>query len=153
MPPRFSFNTDLASSVNVPLLPQTLMSGNNAPGLRVQFATYNFTLKAHPLYTRSRGWKNLGPTLSILGLVVWSRVINKLLEHWHQDINKCWNIGPNSCKKLGFRKSIVSIKFPALGPKQGRKVQHLLVTWGADWNFLIFFVFFFYFSLVTTSVK
>jgi len=143
MPPRFSFNTDLASSVNVPLLPQTLMAGNNTPGVRVQFATYNFILKAHPLYTRSRGWKNLGPTLSILGLVVWSRVINKLLECWDQDINKCWNIGPNSCKKIGFRKSIMLIGFPALGPIEGLKVQHLLVNWGANWKDFLFLFFIF----------
>jgi hypothetical protein len=81
-----------------------------------------------PLYTRSPGSKNLGPTLSILGLFVWPQVTNKMLEHWHRDISKCSNIGPKGCK-IGLSNSMVSF-FPPLGPIQGHKVQHLLVTWG-----------------------
>jgi len=43
-----------------------------------------------------------------------------MLEHWPQGLQ----IGfPNSF-------SFFFVFFKALGPRQGRKVQHLLVTWG-----------------------
>jgi len=40
-----------------------------------------------------------------------------MLEHWPQGL------------QIGFQNLMVSF-FPALGPIQGHKVQHLLVTWG-----------------------
>jgi hypothetical protein len=40
-----------------------------------------------PLYTRSQGPKNLGPTLKLFWLVVWPQVTSK-----------CWNICPKDCK-------------------------------------------------------
>jgi hypothetical protein len=40
--------------------------------------------------------------------------------------------------QIGFPNSIVSFFFSALGPMQGHKVQHLLVTWG---RLKIFFLF------------
>jgi hypothetical protein len=60
-----------------------------------------------------------------------------MLEHWPQWL------------QIGF----LWIKFPALGLIQGHKVQHLLVTWGQIENIFYLILFFFYFSLVTTSVK
>jgi hypothetical protein len=60
----------------------------------------------------------------------------------HLDINKCWNIVPRVANWL---RKLDGIIFSALGPTQGHKVQHLLVTW-ADW------IFFFLLAL-TPSVK
>jgi hypothetical protein len=57
-PPKFSFNTDLTSSVNAPLSKCTLMAGNKYPIL------------LGLVYTRSQGQKDLGPTLSIFGLQI-----------------------------------------------------------------------------------
>jgi len=51
-------------------------------------------------------------------------------EHSHENINKCWNIGPKGCKLASKIPSFFFVFFKALGPRQGRKVQHLLVTWG-----------------------
>jgi hypothetical protein len=41
-----------------------------------------------------------------------------MLEHWPQEL------------QILLRKFNVILFFPALGPIQGHKVQHLLVTWG-----------------------
>jgi hypothetical protein len=54
------------------------------------------------------------------------------LEHfglvvWPQVTNKCWNIGPRIAK---LAPQICWYPFSALGPIQGHKVPHLLVTWG-----------------------
>ncbi len=82
-----------------------------------------------PLYTSGQGRKNLGPTLSIFGLLFGAKLLlnvrtlrsgyQQMLEHWPQGL---------AC--IGFRNSTVSF-FSALGPIQGHKVQHLLVTWGS----------------------
>ncbi len=71
-----------------------------------------------------------------------------MLEHWCQDINNCWNIGPKGCK---LASQILWYPFLASGPKQSHKVQHYLgqiekifsisaLTWsvkplGDDFNF------------------
>jgi len=58
-----------------------------------------------------------------------------MLEHWPR--------GP----KLGLPNLMVVLFVRALGPIQGHKVQHLLVTWGQIEKF------FFSLSAVTPSVK
>jgi hypothetical protein len=63
MPPRFSFNIDLTSSVNAPLSKCTLMVANKYPIL------------LGLLYTRSQGQKDLGPTLSIFGLQIGPKLL------------------------------------------------------------------------------
>jgi hypothetical protein len=83
---------------------------------------------------RSQGPKHLGPTLSIFGFLL-APTYYKMLEHWCQGINKCWNIGPKGCK---LASQIRWYPFFSLGSIQGYKVQHLLVTWG--W-LKIFFLF------------
>ncbi len=63
MPPRFSFNMELTSSVDAPLYKYILLVANKYPiflGL---------------LYTRSHGLKNLGPTLSIFGLQIGPKLL------------------------------------------------------------------------------
>jgi len=97
-----------------------------------------------------RAKKNLGPTLSIFGLQIDPQVTNKC---YNIDVRilinagilapriancllfSLFNIFPNWPPKFDV------ILFPALGPIQGHKVQHLVVTWG------ILKSFFFYFSL------
>jgi hypothetical protein len=50
------------------------------------------------------------------------------------DINKCWNIVPRVANWLPKLNGII---FSALGPIQGHKVQHLLVTWQIENNFFL----------------
>jgi len=46
-------------------------------------------------------------------------------QHRIHSYTKCWKIGPKGCK-LAWMVSF----FSALGPIQGHKVQHSLITWG-----------------------
>jgi hypothetical protein len=81
------------------------------------------------LYTRCQGWENLGPTLSIFGLLFGP----KLLINAVRILINAGTLAPKSCK-LTFQ--IGCYPFASLGgPIQGHQVEHLLVTWGR----LIFF--------------
>jgi hypothetical protein len=76
-----------------------------------------------PLYTWNLGQKNLGPTLSILG----SQIDPKLLI----------NAGTLAPRVANRSPKFDGVLFSAVGPIQGHKVQHLLVTWGRLKCFLI----------------
>jgi hypothetical protein len=96
------------------------------PSLHLVAAVFFCSLwsKAH-FYTRSQGWKNLRPTLSTFGLLFGPTLLI--------------NAGTLALRVADWlHKFPDGILFPALGPMQGHKVQHLLVAWG---RLKIFFLF------------
>jgi hypothetical protein len=88
-----------------------------------RFPFHKRTLNLGGLYTRSQGSENLGPTLSILGLLFGP----KLLINARTLIINDETVAPRVANWLPKFNGIL---FSALGPIHSHKVQHLLVTWG-----------------------
>jgi hypothetical protein len=71
--------------------------------------------------------KNSGPILSIFGLLFGPKFTDK----WYNiDVRIVINAGRLVPRVTNWLPEFDGIPFSALGPIQGHKVQHLLVTWG-----------------------
>jgi hypothetical protein len=85
--------------------------------------------------TRSQNRKNLGPTLSICGLLFGPKL---LINAWTFGVGILINAETLTPRFANWPPKFDGILFSALGSIQGHKVQHLLVTWG---RLKIFFLF------------
>jgi hypothetical protein len=84
-----------------------------------------------PLYTRRQGQKILGPTLSIFGLQIGTKLLI--------------NAGTLAPRVANWPPKFLGILFFSLGANKGHKVQHLLVLEASERFFSI--------SALTHSVK
>ncbi len=94
-------------------------------------------LELGTLYTRSQGPENFRRNFGHCWVANWPPVINKCQNI---DVRILINAGTLAPRVANWPPKFDGILFPALGPIQDHKVQHLFVL-GADWKV------FFYFSL------
>jgi len=85
--------------------------------------------------TRSQNRKNLGLTLSICGLLLGPKLLINAITF---DVGILINAETLAPRFANWFPKFDGIPFSALGPIEGHKVRHLLVTWGRLKRFLLF---------------